>query len=374
MRAYAAGLVAGLCLAFAAPAAADMVHLKNGKTLEGVVTRTAKGVQVEQRFGTVLIPHGEVEKIELRQTPEQVLAERLAELKAGDAEGALDLASFCLEHELTKAARELALERVLPHAPDDRRLHHLLRALDFHLERGQWLPPEVYYPRKGFVRHKGAWITHEAMAVRVARGTEEAREQDLKAALKRAEEASRDLARAQQRLAWTEEEIAQVAADRARLPALRQAAEVALRAREQDLALASMRALEARRQFDGWRARHCGCAPAHGTPHVSSCGWESRRAWLWGELSRAQRLERDARAGRDAAANEVQRLLHEEARLADREAAARAELPRAQAQIAPARARLDRAIAAQGRAQAARDQAARAHEQAKAAARAKRKG
>ena len=55
----------------AAPAAADIVHLKNGRTLEGKVRPSGANFIVDIGYGETVIPRSEVERVEKKAAPVQ---------------------------------------------------------------------------------------------------------------------------------------------------------------------------------------------------------------------------------------------------------------------------------------------------------------
>ncbi len=100
------GLVVG------APALADVVHLKSGRTLEGEVTDKGDEVEVKLKYGTTTIKKEEIDHIEKVQTPADVYAERAAALKPDDADGHLQLARWCRGQGLEEEARAALLKAV----------------------------------------------------------------------------------------------------------------------------------------------------------------------------------------------------------------------------------------------------------------------
>ena len=109
-----APLSALLALAAAAPAArADIVHLKNGRTIEGKTTRTAAGLKIERRLGSVVIPFARIASIEAKETPDEVFLRRRKALPKGGALARVALGQFALGHRWPKRARRLALEALV---------------------------------------------------------------------------------------------------------------------------------------------------------------------------------------------------------------------------------------------------------------------
>lgn len=119
--ALAAGLAA--CLV-AAPARADVIHLKNGRTIEGrVVARTAKEVRLKTAEGLVVLPTAVIEEVSRRQPPEEELAERAALTDMNDPAAIEALALWASSRglgdqgsDLLALARGIKLERLVARA------------------------------------------------------------------------------------------------------------------------------------------------------------------------------------------------------------------------------------------------------------------
>lgn len=316
----AAATLVLVALAALAPARADVVHLKDGRTIEGVVSDEGSTLVVVRRLGAIRIAREDVLRVEVRETPEQELARRTLALQPGDHAEALDLARFCVDQGFTEEARALAahLQR---EAPGYAGLAELWAALDFHLVDGAWVAPEVYYPQNGWERVNGRWSPpEEVRVVRAARARRDA---------ERALEGARaDLARAERRAVAADgaverarAEVTRLEAGEAALEAARGAAEAELRAREADLRYAEEAAREARLRYDGWLV----------VVRPGDRSWETQRVLLWSAYSRCDRDVDRARRARDAALQRVQQVADEAARLPVRLADAQAALRRAEA-------------------------------------------
>lgn len=102
----AAGLTLAALLLLGAPAGADIIHYKDGRTLEGViVARTDKQITVKTDFGTLDILLSKVASIEEKLTPEQELAAQRATVADDDAAALYQLARWASDHKLRKQAR-----------------------------------------------------------------------------------------------------------------------------------------------------------------------------------------------------------------------------------------------------------------------------
>lgn len=106
MRSLARTLAAILLAGSAAQA--DVLHLVNGRQIEGrVVSRTAEGVQVEVAGGVILVPTAQVKRVEERLAPQDELAVRAARTDMGDPEAVARLAAWASQRALGAEARQL---------------------------------------------------------------------------------------------------------------------------------------------------------------------------------------------------------------------------------------------------------------------------
>lgn len=315
-------LAAALTLATLSPARADVVVLKDGRTIEGVVTEEGETLVVIRRLGAIRVARADVVRVEAKELPEQELARRTLALQRGDHAAALDLARFCVDQGFTEEARALATH-VQREAPGVEGLAGVWLALDHHLVEGVWVAPEIYYPQNGWERLNGRWAPpEEVRLVRASRGRREA-ERALESArvdVRNAEDAAR---RAASTLEVRQGEVARLEASGPILEAARSAAEAELRTREADLRYAEDAAREARRRYDGWVV----------VVRPDDCGWETQRVFLWNTYSRCDRDVDRARRIRDEALQKVQQVAVDAARVPERLVAARGELRRAEADL-----------------------------------------
>jgi len=86
---------------------ADVVHLKDGATIEGRAVERGGSVEVQKDLGTVTVSRKDVAWIERRPVVRDVYAARLAALPAGDAQAARRLAAWAAGEGLQPEARAL---------------------------------------------------------------------------------------------------------------------------------------------------------------------------------------------------------------------------------------------------------------------------
>jgi hypothetical protein len=168
----------------ACAARADVVHYKDGRTLEGTITkRTATEITVKTDFGTIVVPLSKVAKIEERKTAAQELEARRAALPAGDAAALFELAVWARDAELVAESRALFRE-VITLTPDHALANEALgrvqlddrwldpgevaayvkeheaekREAGLLWDDGRWRPEAEVMERRGFVRVHEDWV------------------------------------------------------------------------------------------------------------------------------------------------------------------------------------------------------------------------
>ena len=205
-------MLAGLALA--AGASADVVYLKNGKSIEGQVVVEGDRVTVKIPYGTVSFPRSKVLRIEKGVSAVGIYEKRRAALPAGDAAARLKLAAWCREERLPNRADGL-LREVLAIDPENAEARRLLGYV-WHEDR--WMKPEEKYRAQGLVEFEKQWHKPESVAEikrarAAARGAEEQRRKaELELQIRAAE---LEKLRAERRR--LEAERAKIEAERARL-------------------------------------------------------------------------------------------------------------------------------------------------------------
>jgi hypothetical protein len=162
--AYALVLLAPLC----GVARADVVHLKDGKKVEGKILKdTPAGIELETKFGKIMIERITIDHIETKRLPAEEFKFRLRE--AGNDEDKLwEVAEYAKAQRL-KEEYETALLRIVDANPKHKDANLALGRVYF---RGEWYPPEVAERLKaeyeqemiaaGKVFYDGEWRTPEA--------------------------------------------------------------------------------------------------------------------------------------------------------------------------------------------------------------------
>lgn len=114
---------------------ADIVHLANGRTLEGEVTYQGDRVVVTTEFGSITLGRDEVLRVEHVSTAEEEYEQRASALAPEDTEGHYQLALWCRDQDLKGQAAAEA-RAVLAAVPDHEGAHRLLGHVFFD---GRWM-------------------------------------------------------------------------------------------------------------------------------------------------------------------------------------------------------------------------------------------
>ena len=163
------GMVWLLFLAPVGQAAADVVHLKNGRSMEGIVLEeSAEQVKIRLPFGEIGLPRSSVLEIEWGESALASYLERRESLVQGGAAASdwADLAWWADDNGLDHSCREASLmaARLEPGlsglAPLMQRHGYAFDEAD-----GIWLPFDELMHRRGYVRSGDRWLSpEEAMA------------------------------------------------------------------------------------------------------------------------------------------------------------------------------------------------------------------
>lgn len=98
-----------LCLFLTPLALADVVHLKNGRKLEGeIVKQTADAVHLRLRRGKMVLPRDLIQRIVERIPPQRQLAEWTRKADMGDHVVVENLSLWASKHGLGEQAQDLA--------------------------------------------------------------------------------------------------------------------------------------------------------------------------------------------------------------------------------------------------------------------------
>ncbi len=204
MRLICIAIALGCSGLLCAGARADVVYLKNGKSIEGKVTVEGDRVKVEIPHGTVSFPRDKVLRIEKRESRLDVYDRKRAALAAGDAKGRLALAEWCLREGMGNR-REALLREVLEIDPENAEARKLLGYVK---HEGKWVTPAERFRAMGLEEFEGRWHKPESVAA-------------IKAARAEAQKAEEERRKAEVELQIRKAELEKLVAERRRLEAER---------------------------------------------------------------------------------------------------------------------------------------------------------
>ncbi len=154
-----------LSLVLALPSTADVLWLKNGRSLEGKVRELPDGkVEIILSFGSFAFSKAQVDRVESSITLEEIVDEALRNLGPDDSESLFELAQWCRDKNAHTLARQL-FEEVLAIDPDHEGAH---QELDHRQVAGRWVDEERFHELRGETYYRDGWVTHEERARIVA--------------------------------------------------------------------------------------------------------------------------------------------------------------------------------------------------------------
>jgi cytochrome c5 len=170
--------IAFLC-AWALPAYAEVIELKDGSKIEGKITaKTGTEVMVNTEGIEVRVNGEEIKAIDgmpFTCDYKAIYEKKCAEVGPTDVEGRFKLALWCEEHKL-KDEMNAELERVLSldanHEGANRKMGRInyqgqwrtpeeLKKLGFVKKDGQWMTPDEASQADGKVQYRGSWVRPE---------------------------------------------------------------------------------------------------------------------------------------------------------------------------------------------------------------------
>ncbi|MFT7465172.1 MAG: hypothetical protein ACI9EF_003536 [Pseudohongiellaceae bacterium] len=167
-------MIWALLLLLSGSVSADIIHYKDGRTLEGVILeRSSTEITVETSFGTIDVPLSKIDHIEEKLTLAQELAAQRATIADDDANSLYLLALWAKDNKLRKQHRAL-LDEVLTADPQHVQANSDLGRVELD---GRWFDPEdlekylaeieTEMLAQGKIFHDGRWLPEaEVMALR----------------------------------------------------------------------------------------------------------------------------------------------------------------------------------------------------------------
>jgi hypothetical protein len=161
------------------PVRADVVKLTSGGEIRGVVDRETAApdsprVLIETLAGSVVVvERAEIEFITHRSAESEEYETRRRTIP-DSVEAHWELAEWCRENNL-RGEREEQLLRVVELDPDHEAAH---RGLGHALRDGEWMSREEDMLARGYVKHKGDWVTPQELELLEQTDAERARERE----------------------------------------------------------------------------------------------------------------------------------------------------------------------------------------------------
>lgn len=147
---------------FALAARADIVHLRDGKTIEGKVTRNEADntYRIETTRGSVVKPAGDVQRIVKAKLPQEVFTERYASVDREDLNELASLVTWAREKYLVPQKQKVC-GLILKIAPN----HEMARReLGYTVFENEWILEKELRKKQldlGLVKFKGEWVSKE---------------------------------------------------------------------------------------------------------------------------------------------------------------------------------------------------------------------
>lgn len=135
----------------------DVVILKNGRSLEGIVSREGTDYVIETDTWKITIPEDEVKNVETKPYPLIEFREKFSKLDPQDAEGFYKLGLWAKDNGLYKSARG-CFEKVLSINENHEGAR---KELGYEKYQNNWLTHDEVMVLKGFIKYEGKWITKE---------------------------------------------------------------------------------------------------------------------------------------------------------------------------------------------------------------------
>ena len=178
--------------ALASALSADVLHLRTGGRIEGVLTReTATSLTIDVGMGQLSVPRSSVVRIERKDSALSQYRTRLAAIHPGDVGAYADLARFAAEKGLRSESR-LTWARVLSLDPRNVEAH---LSLGHVLVDGNYVDEDQANRARGLVSFEGRWMTpaeqESLLRQREWRASDDRRVDEARRAAREAEDRAR---------------------------------------------------------------------------------------------------------------------------------------------------------------------------------------
>jgi hypothetical protein len=146
----------------------DILHLKNGKSIEGIIELTLEGYKITEGKSSYVIPVTQVIRWEKKILPEEEYQLRLDELDENNVEENYILALWCQVHGLADKAG-IHFEKVFELSPDHKQARQAAGYIKY---KGKWIEHHRYMRLKGYKKYNGRWLEKEVAEAKIAKDNE----------------------------------------------------------------------------------------------------------------------------------------------------------------------------------------------------------
>lgn len=174
-------LLVSLLLVTATVARADILELKDGRLIEGVVVRQGDEFHVRSRFGPTTVPADRVKNHVRARSVDAQIREHVAALAPDDAENRALLARWLIDLGREEEGRAMAIG-VLEIDPESAVAHEVLGHVR---HEGLWRTPDEAKLAEGLERHGDQWYTPQEWANQGRSAREKALERERQIELQR---------------------------------------------------------------------------------------------------------------------------------------------------------------------------------------------
>ena len=144
-----------------APAFADLVHLKNGRVIEGKVRRENGRIYIQQPDGTIIISADKVDHIEEKESILDVYENKLKDIDAKGPDAGkqfAELGKWCQDKGMSNQATE-CYTRSIGADPNNDLANGGLGRVKY---SGKWMTLDEANLARGMVKHGDTWVSPEA--------------------------------------------------------------------------------------------------------------------------------------------------------------------------------------------------------------------
>ena len=136
---------------------ADIVVLKNGNRIEGIVSIKGDSIVVTLPYGKMTINRDQIVKIISSITPLEKYLQQQSQLIHNDIKGHYKLAQWCRSNGLVPQWQQ-ELQQVLQIDPNHEQAR---KDLGYVRHEGRWLSHDEIMAKRGYIKYKDQWLARE---------------------------------------------------------------------------------------------------------------------------------------------------------------------------------------------------------------------